>query len=76
MKTQVIGFFLSNYIAILVVSMIIVIAIFVLDKHHNKIEKNYKVKNNFLPQLDLKSSRIGAVALIILILIYCLIRKA
>ena len=75
MKTQVIGFFVSNYIAILVVSMIIVIALFALDKNNHKIEKDYRVENNFLPQLDLKSSKVGAVALLILILIYYLIKS-
>ena len=76
MKTQVIGFIFSNYITILIISVIIIIIIIIINKKYNyeKVEDK-KNQNNFLAKIDLKSSRVGAVALILLLIIFYIFTK-
>ena len=77
MKTSIIKFIIENYMSLLIMSMLILLAIFILDKKINdtKIEVNKKVKNNFLSEIDLISSRIGGIVIIVILLFVWIVNK-
>jgi len=81
MKTYVVGFIIENYISFFTLSTIIIISIIIFEKSKNKREnKDIKesesvVKNNFLPQIDLISSKIGTITIFVSILLYFLFRN-
>ena len=82
MKTGMIKFIIENYFSIFIMSVLIIILLVYFGKIQNdksstnniKYKKN--INYNFLPNIDLVSSRIGGLVIVLFLLIWFFFRGA
>jgi len=81
MKTGMIKFIIENYFSIFIMSVLIIILLVYFGKIQNdksstnniKYKKN--INYNFLPNIDLVSSRIGGLVIVLFLLIWFFFRE-